>query len=371
MPIYKNEKNGTWYVMARYKDWRGERKQKCQRGFATKREAQEWERQFMLQKKADIDMTLDSFCEMYESDVRPRIKESTWLTKESIIQTKILPYLGKRKLSEITAKDIIDWQNEMRNTKGKTGKLISPTYLKTIHGQLSSIFNHAIRYYDLNINPAKKAGTMGMEESKEMLFWTEEEYREFAEAMMDKPLSYYAFEMLYWCGIREGEMLALTPADFDFENETVTINKSYQRLKGRDVITSPKTKKSNRVVKMPQFLCEEMQDCMKQYYSLKPNDRIFPVTKHYLCHEMDRGCKETGVKRIRIHDLRHSHVSLLIDMGFTALAISDRVGHESEKITYRYAHLFPSRQTEMAERLNSKREGFQEEKNSYESKGEI
>ncbi|KLU68592.1 MAG: hypothetical protein RHS_5588 [Robinsoniella sp. RHS] len=236
---------------------------------------------------------------------------------------------------------------------------------------MSSIFNHAIRYYDLNVNPAKKAGTMGMEESKEMLFWTEEEYREFAVAMMDKPLSYYAFEMLYWCGIREGEMLELTPADFDFENKTVTINKSYQRLKGRDVITTPKTKKRNRVVKMPEFLSEEMQDCMKQYYSLKPNDRIFPVTKHYLSHEMDRGCKETGVKRIRIHDLRHSHVSLLIDMGFTVLAISDRVGHESEKITYRYAHLFPSRQTEMAERLNSKREEIQAEENLYEENGEI
>ena len=177
---------------------------------------------------------------------------------------------------------------------------------------------------------------MGAEESKEMLFWTKEEYLKFAEAMMDKPLSYYAFEMLYWCGIREGELLALTPADFDFHNQTVTINKSYQRLKGRDVITSPKTKKSNRVVKMPQFLSEEMEDCMKLYYSLKPTDRLFPVTKHYLSHEMDRGCKAAGVKRIRIHDLRHSHVSLLIDMGFTALAIGDRVGHESEKITYRY-----------------------------------
>ena len=155
---------------------------------------------------------------------------------------------------------------------------------------------------------------------------------------MDKPLSYYAFEMLYWCGIREGELLALTPADFDFHKQTVTINKSYQRLKGRDVITSPKTKKSNRVVKMPQFLSEEMEDCMKLYYSLKPTDRLFPVTKHYLSHEMDRGCKAAGVKRIRIHDLRHSHVSLLIDMGFTALAIGDRVGHESEKITYRSMH---------------------------------
>ena len=255
-----------------------------------------------------MDMTLESFCKLYEADVRPRLKENTWLTKESIIQSKILPYLGQRKMSEITAKDVIDWQNEMRSQKGKTGKPVSPTYLKTIHGQLSSIFNHAIRYYDLNINPARKAGTMGAEESKEMLFWTKEEYLKFAEAMMDKPLSYYAFEMLYWCGIREGELLALTPADFDFHNQTVTINKSYQRLKSRDVITSPKTKKSNRVVKMPQFLSEEMEDCMKLYYSLKPTDRLFPVTKHYLSHEMDRGCKVAGVKRIRIHDLRHPYV---------------------------------------------------------------
>ena len=335
MPVYKNEKNGTWYVMARYKDWRGERKQKCQRGFTTKREAQEWERQFQLQKQANMDMTLESFCKLYEADVRPRLKENTWLTKESIIQSKILPYLGQRKMSEITAKDVIDWQNAMRSQKGKTGKTVSPTYLKTIHGQLSSIFNHAIRYYDLNINPARKAGTMGTEESK---------------------------EMLYWCGIREGELLALTPADFDFDNQTVTINKSYQRLKGRDVITSPKTKKSNRIIKMPQFLSEEMEDCMKLYYSLKPTDRLFPVTKHYLSHEMDRGCKSAGVKRIRIHDLRHSHVSLLIDMGFTALAIGDRVGHESEKITYRYAHLFPSKQTEMADKLNIERIGSETEK---------
>ena len=355
MPIYKDKKNGTWYAMVRYKDWTGANKQKCQRGFETKREAQEWEYQFKLQRKADIDMTLASFCELYEMDVKPKLKLSTWLTKESIIKHKILPYLGKRKIAEITAKDVVDWQNKMRELETSGGKPMSPTYLKTIHAQLSSIFNHAIRYYDLSHNPAKKAGTMGEEEGKEMLFWTKEEYLRFAEEMMDKPLSYYAFEMLYWCGIREGELLALTPEDFDFKAMTVRINKSYQRLNGKDVITTPKTKKSNRIVKMPEFLAEEMQECMKMYYRLMPKDRIFPVTKHYLKHEMVRGCKASGVKQIRIHDLRHSHVSLLIDMGFTALAIADRVGHECEKITYRYAHLFPSKQDEMVQRLDMER----------------
>lgn len=175
--------------------------------------------------------------------------------------------------------------------------------------------------------------------------------------MMDKPLSYYAFEMLYWCGIREGELLALTPADFDFEAGTVKISKSYQRLHGEDVITTPKTKKSNRTIKMPNFLCDEMRDYLGMLYGVKKKDRIFTVTKSYLHHEMDRGAKEAGVKRIRIHDLRHSHISLLIDMGFSAVAIADRVGHESIEITYRYAHLFPSKQTEMADRLDFERTG--------------
>jgi integrase len=355
MAAFKNEGNGTWYVMFRYTDWKGERKQKCKRGFSTRAKALDWEREFLQQKRADVDMTFGSFAELYEKDIHPRLKENTWLTKDSIIKKKILPHFSKRKLSEITTKDVIDWQNEVRCVKDRHGKLPSATYLKTIHNQLSAIFNHAVRYYDLRLNPAAKAGNMGTEERKEMLFWTKDEYLKFADAMMDKPLSYYAFEMLYWCGIREGELLALTPKDFDFDKSTVSINKSYQRLKGKDVITTPKTKKSNRVIKMPDFLCQEMREYIKMFYGARQNDRMFPISKHYLHHEMDRGAKSTGVKRIRIHDIRHSHVSLLIDMGFSALAIADRVGHESIDITYRYAHLFPTKQTEMADKLDMER----------------
>lgn len=108
--------------------------------------------------------------------------------------------------------------------------------------------------------------------------------------------------------LTKAELLALTPADFNFKKKTLRINKSYQRLQGKDVITTPKTKNSIRTVVMPQFLCDEMQDCLKLYYSLKPDDRIFPVTKYYLNHEMERGCKACGVKKIRVHDLRHSYV---------------------------------------------------------------
>ena len=131
--------------------------------------------------------------------------------------------------------------------------------------------------------------------------------------------------------------------------------KRLSEIKPRDVITDPKTPKSVRVIQMPQFLTDEIRDYLKSLYKVQPDQRIFEVTKSYLHHEMDRGAKEAGVKRIRIHDLRHSHVSLLIEMGFSALAIADRVGHESVDITYKYAHLFPSKQQEMAQKLDMER----------------
>ena len=355
MPIYKNLETGTWYVICWFTDWKGERKQKCKRGFPTKKTATEWERQFLMQKQANIDMTLESLVKLYEQDVKPKLKMNTWLTKESIIQKKILPYLGKRKLSEITARDIISWQNEMRELTDSNGNPLSITYLKTIHNQMSAIFNHAIKFYGLQINPAAKAGSMGEKEAQEMDFWTKEEFLKFIDAMMDYPIYYYAFEMLYWCGLRLGELLALTPDDFDFNAGTVSITKSYQRIKKQDVITSPKTKKSIRIIQMPEFLTQEIQDYLKRLYGVEHDSRIFPLTKNGLKRHMGKGCKASGVKVIRIHDLRHSHVSLLIDMGFSALAIADRVGHESIDITYRYAHLFPTRQNEMANKLNNER----------------
>ena len=355
MAVYKEEKTGTWRVIYRYTDWTGEKKQTQKRGFPTKREAQAWERERLRKATTDLDMTFKSFVEQYTADVRTRIKENTWASKEHIIRSKLMPYFGNLKMSSIKAHQIITWQNELLNYKDENGKAYSPVYLKTVNNQLSAIFNHAVKFYNLRDNPCRKAGSMGKKKNREMLFWTKDEYLKFADAMMDKPLSYYAFEMLYWCGILEGELLALTPADFDFEKKTVTINKSFQHLNGRDIITTPKTEKSNRTIAMPKFLSDEMQDYLKMFYDVGLDDRIFPVTKSYLHHEMDRGAKAASVKRIRIHDLRHSHISLLIDMGFSATAIADRVGHESIEITYNYAHLFPSKQTEMADKLNMER----------------
>ena len=358
MPVYKDAKRGTWYVKFSHKDWLGDTKWVTKRGFATKRDAAQWERDYQLRSSGSVDMTFADFVKVYRQDRHPRIKESTQATKENIIDTKLLPYFGQKPLNTITTSDVLKWQNEMLAYRNpETGKSYSKSYLKTIHNQLSAIFNHAVRYYRLKENPAATVGNMGTDKGIRMNYWTKQEYLRFAEAMMDTPRAYYCFEMLYWCGLREGEMLALTPRDLDFGKKTVSVTKTFHSIGGRQFVTEPKTPKSNRVVAMPDFLADEMQDYLRMQYDMEPEDRLFPVSIGYLHHMMNKGCQEQGLTRIRIHDLRHSHVSLLIDMGYSAVAIADRMGHESIDITYRYAHLFPTVQKDMAAKLNGLREG--------------
>ena len=348
--------NGTWEASVWYRDWQGSRKRKHKRGFATKRDAKAWETAFIARQDGSPEMKMMHFYELYREDKMPHLKLNTWKTKEQIIETKILPFFGDMRLCDIMPADIVKWQSQMLMHRDKHGKPYSDTYLRTVNNQLSSMLNHAVRFYNLPVNPVSKSGKMGNARGGEMRFWTKEEYEAFSREVMDKPLSYLAFEILYWTGIREGELLALTPSDFDFRRNDLSITKSYQRIGGEDVVTGPKTPKSTRVVKMPDFLVDEVAEHLR-FSECGPDERMFQVSKSYLYHEMERGCKASGVKRIRIHDLRHSHVSLLIEKGFSPLAIADRMGHESVDITLRYAHMFPNAQSQMASALQ-KEKGF-------------
>ena len=348
MKAEKDKKTGKWLIQYRYTDWQGKRRKSTKRGFATKREAEEWLRNFLITQKADFDMKFADFWKMYCADMETRLREHTMRTKKYIVELKILPYFGNKRVNDITAADIRQWQNELI----KMG--YSPTYLKTINNQLSAIFNYAIRYYDLKSNPCAKAGSMGKSKAEEMDFWTGEEFRKFIDSVMNKRLSYMAFMTLYWTGMRLGELLALNPKDVDLEKRTISITKSYQRLGKKDVITPPKTPKSKRVITVPEFLAADIKDYMDSLYDLQEDDRLFPITKCYLEHEMQRGIKESGVKRIRVHDLRHSHASMLIELGFSPLEIANRLGHEKVETTLNtYAHLYPNKQTKLAERLDS------------------
>lgn len=351
MPAYKTD-HGTWYVSFYYRDMNGKNIKKKKNGFSTKKEALAWERNFIETKSGTLNITFKAFAEIYKQDMKPRLRYNTWITKEHVIEQKFIPFFGNKIMSEITAADVVKWQNKMINYRNENGIGYSETYLRTIHNQLSAIFNHAVRLYSLRSNPVRQAGSMGREKSREMEIWTREEYQRFSEQIKDNKDSFFAFEILYWCGLRIGELLALTGKDFDFENNTLTINKSYQRLHRQDIITAPKTEKSNRVIALPEVLAESLYRYLKRKRRLGSSKRIFTMSKNFLHTEMSRGAEAAGVKRIRIHDLRHSHVSLLISLGFTPVDIAGRLGHESISITLHYAHMFPTRQTEMAQLLD-------------------
>ena len=224
MSVRRDNKRGTWMVQFEYQDWSGNRKGVTKRGFTTKREAVQWESNYKLKLSGNLDMTFGDFVEVYKKDRFPRIRKSTVETKENIIDTKILPYFKSKKLCEISTTDILQWQNSMlKETNPATGRPYSKSYLKTIHNQISAIMNHAMRYYSLKENPAKTVGNMGSEKDIKINFWTQEQYQKFAEVMMDDSLAYYCFEMLYWTGIRKGELLALTREDVDLDRNIAHI----------------------------------------------------------------------------------------------------------------------------------------------------
>ena len=146
---------------------------------------------------------------------------------------------------------------------------------------------------------------------------------------------------------------AHAPADIDFKVPCVYIRKSLARIGDEDLLNPPKTPQSYRRVTMPNFLTEELAEYLRLRGPSNPDTHIFPsMTKHLLHHEMTRGAKIAGVKRIRIHDLRHSHASMLVAMGMTVPSITARLGHSGETVTHRYIHLMPGSEATIAAGIN-------------------
>lgn len=350
MPVYKNEEKGTWYTSFYYTDWQGNRKKKKKEGFKLKREAQDYEREFVKMYAGSCDMQFKSFVKIYLQDCKTRLKQTTYSGKVFLIESKISPYFAEMPLNAIVPADVRRWQNQLINDN----RNYSQTYLKTVNNQLSAIFNFAVKYYNLRNNPVRICGSMGQKHADSMEFWTIDEFRKFVACVEDKPASKLIFELLFWTGIRSGELLALTLEDFDFENLTLSINKNYARLSTEDLILTPKTKKGKRVISISPFIAELVQNYVKLKYAYEPNERLFEVTKFYIAHEIKRGCKLSGVKKIRVHDLRHSHASLLIELGYSPLLVSERLGHENIETTLRtYSHLYPNKQRDLAEKLQN------------------
>ena len=221
MSVQKDKKTGKWMCQIRVTDWKGEVHHKKKRGFNTKKEALAWEKEFLDQATGSLGMTFKDFIELYMKDMEKRLKPGTVANKKFLIDQKITPFFGKIPLNDIKPTDIRKWQNELTSYRDEKDNPYSATYLKTINNQITAIFNYAVKYYGLKENPCHKAGGMGKKNAEEMEFWTRDEFNTFIKYFEDKPKYYAMFMTLYYTGIREGEMLALTPADIDLEKATI------------------------------------------------------------------------------------------------------------------------------------------------------
>lgn len=352
MSVTKDKKTGKWMAQIRVKDGTGKTIHRKKRGFATKHDAQEWEQRMREPAEAAAGMPFSIFTELYLSDMALRIKGSTMSTKRTMIHRNILPFFGLMTLGEIDAASVRRWQCALTAYRKTNGKPYSMTYLKTLNSQLSSMFNYAVRYCRLKENPCQTAGSIGKKSAAEMQFWTKDEFSRFLDALRCDLPAFTMFLTLYYTGLREGELLALTPEDIDLRKKTIRVNKTYSRTGGRDVVTLPKTPKSVRTVTISERLADCLRDYMRQYEPVE-GQRLFPYRKHYLYKHMREGCRISGVKQIRIHDLRHSHASLLVELGFSPLLIAERLGHERVQTTMDvYSHLYPNKQLEVANRLD-------------------
>ena len=197
MPATRDGK--LWRSQFYYKDWQGVRRKKNKRGFKTKGEADEWERNFLQQQQKNLDISFENFVEIYFADMENRLRESTIINKRYVFDLKVTPYFKHKKMCEIRTSDIRAWQNELIK------KGYAPTYLKSINNQLAALFNYAVRYYDLRDNPCRKAGSIGKSKADEMDFWTKQEFKEFLLSMDSKPEARMAFLLLYWTGMRIGD----------------------------------------------------------------------------------------------------------------------------------------------------------------------
>lgn len=171
----------------RYTDWTGARRLKKKEGFALRREAQEYERQFLLKNSQSCDMSFASLVELYQEDADHRVRDTTRGAQDNIINRWLLPYFGQLPVDKIDAVTIRKWQNELLSkTNPKTGKPYAPTYLRSINSRLSAIMNYAVMYYGLRQNPCLPAGFMGKKKAGRMKFWTLAEF-EAALAEVKKP----------------------------------------------------------------------------------------------------------------------------------------------------------------------------------------
>lgn len=350
MPVYQDPKTKKYYFSCPFVDWQGKRRRKVKRGFLLARDAKEAEREFLAQYASECNMSFSAFYKIYLDDCKARLKVNTVEAKDARFRTAILPYFGDFCINDITPAQVRKWQNKIMQE-------YKPTTQRQLQAQISAIFNFAAKFYGLKNNPARIAGSIGSIKSGRLDFWTLEEFNK-AMACENDFTAKAAFTVLFYSGLRAGELLALNVADYDVEEKALTINKTLAPNKGGFSITTPKTEKSNRVVKLPLIAAKLLDEYIATLYEPKGDDRIFYTLNHQkMRYLLKVDAEKAGVKVIRVHDLRHSHASLLINNNVNIKAVSERLGHEDIQTTLNvYSHLYEHQQSNIVSLLDKLQE---------------
>ncbi|EKS8368114.1 tyrosine-type recombinase/integrase [Bacillus thuringiensis] len=343
MVVYKDKERGTYFFVVRVRQFDGTQKQVKRRGFKTKKEAREAEAKMLVEKETNSSLTFAQVADSYFDWYSQRRKQSSVGTVKNAIYNHLQKEFGRMKIDKITAKHIMNYQNQIINK-------YSADTLKLIHAVLSSIFNFAIKFHGLTSNPARIAGNFEKESNKRMNFWEFDEFKQFID-VVDDPLYDTFFSTLYYSGARKGELLALTWADVDFTEKTICINKTeYNRQ-----VTKPKTKASNRTILLPTLvidLLKKLKEHATLTASVKDDYVVFgefysSIATTTLDERYNKYVVAAEVKRILLHEFRHSHASYLINLGVSPLIVAQRLGHSDVATTLNtYSHLYPSKQAE-------------------------
>jgi len=354
MPVYKDKKRGTWYVSVYVELKNGERKRVLKRGFKSRPEAKKAESEIILNaaiENPDNPLFEDVIAE-YMKWYKKRRKASTVNKLEGTIRLYIKPYFGHKHIQDIKKRDVMKFHDFLLDK-------LSVSTAKSVHKDLSSILNYAIQMEYLQTNVAREVGNIDKKEKRKVDYWTLEQFKEFL-SVVDNDRYRTLFMLLFYSGARIGEALALTWNDVDFKNNTININKRYYKTE----IGTPKNESSNRIVKIPRHTMNLLQQ-LKLKTNPKSDYVIFgsyhkPLNQSTVNQQfykyLDRFIVdgEQTLKRIRLHDFRHSHASYLINGGYDIQIISKRLGHAKISTTYDiYAHLYPNKEDEAIEAMES------------------
>ena len=351
----------TYKCEGSYIDANGSQKRYHKRVFATADEAKEWERVFLLESTTGVssNMTVNDLYIKFMDQKKLVIRERTFYQTDLSFKKHILPVLGNIKLSNLTLEKIEKYQHDLLTVNKQNGEVLKNSTLELIQKELKSLLAFAYeKSYIKNMHILSFKKVINIDESKkEVDFWQPEEFYKFIE-VVDDIVYLTLFNVLYWCGLRIGEALALNWNDIDFNKKTIKINKSYSDYKHR--ITNPKTQNSYRTVIMPDKCFDAVSKLFehdKQIIGFDNQKYIFhfekPLNQDTIKIRKDRWIAKAHVKRIRIHDLRHSHVSLLINLGFSAFDIAKRLGHSVDMVNNVYGHWFQNAQNKMVDKLNN------------------